>query len=45
MHLVKGSHVPEFITSNLGCTAPAIGAALIVQQEQFHYDDEILFGR
>lgn len=44
-HLVEGSHVPEFITSNLGRTAPAIGAALIVRQEQFHYDDEILFGR
>lgn len=43
-HLVAGSHFPEFRISGLGRSAPAIGAALLVQQDQFTYDQKIVFG-
>lgn len=43
-NLVAGSHFPEFSISNLGRTAPAIGAAFLVQRDLFIYDQKIVFG-
>ena len=43
--LVAGSHFPEFSISNLGRTAPAIGAAFLVRRDLFTYDPKIVFGK